>query len=397
MKRFRKILCGAMIFLAILIVINLCLSCKKKEGLKNKVPNANAMCKSQYPFIKNGILYGTVARNDPHKDGCGKCWEVEFSNINPKSNVTKAYLQQTNLGYDVNGWGDFLVPGGGFGAFNGCTFMEGWKVYTDQGGPCSPTSDTENCARYGGFKKQDLCNTAFPGDPAAQKACNDILWGVFPDPDSAGFPGNLKVKRYREVTPPPEFKKMSGVGGAEDPPRPMGDWINGNDALLTHYWDCCKAACSWGDAPNPMMVCPATGAGPMVPHDDSVKNICDVIKPSGGGDDPSGGGSGCDCSWTSGGKNCGTDDGSKCWKVCCGSQPAPVDPEPDPKPGPIPTPIDPPKPSRCANKLYAQCGPTGEGDTEDQKSPGNWKGATCCPDNAKCTRQNDWYSQCMPN
>ena len=93
-----------MIFLIIIIFSNLIFSCKR-EGLTNELPNANAMCKSQYPFIKDNILYGTVARNNPEKSDCGKCWEVEFQNINPKSNVTKAYLQQTNLGYDVNGWG----------------------------------------------------------------------------------------------------------------------------------------------------------------------------------------------------------------------------------------------------------------------------------------------------
>lgn len=397
MKIFRKILLAGMIFLTIIIIRNLFYSCKR-EGLTNELPNANAMCKSQYPFIKDNILYGTVARNNPGKSDCGKCWEVEFQNINPKSNVTKAYLQQTNLGYDVNGWGDFLVPGGGFGAFNGCAFMDGWKVYTDQGGPCSQTSDTETCAQYGGFKKQELCNTAFPGDPGAQKACDDILWGVFPDPDGAGYPGNLKVKRYREVTPPSEFFKMSGIG-SDDKPSPIGDWINvdGDNATLTHYWDCCKSACSWDNAPNPMMVCDAAGAGPMVPHDDSIKSVCDIDVPGGGGDVPGGGGDvpgggdDCDCSWTEGGKNCNNDDGSKCWKVCCGSEPAAVPPSDSKsnfvqKPKSIPNPMNRPKPSLdCDNKLHKQCGGK------------NWKGVTCCPDDSVCTPQNEWYSKCMIN
>ena len=50
--------------------------------------------------------------------------------------------------------------------------MNGWKVYTDQGGPCDPNSDTENCTRYGGFHNVNLCDSAFSGDPKAQKACN---------------------------------------------------------------------------------------------------------------------------------------------------------------------------------------------------------------------------------
>lgn len=41
----------------------------------------------------------------------------------------------------------------------------------------------------------------------------------------------------------------------------------------------------------------------------------------------------CDCSWTHGGSDCGQDDGSVCWKECCGS--------PSPSPTPSPTPSGP--------------------------------------------------------
>lgn len=163
MKFSKDLLYLVLFAFCIFLLIVLLNKCKLKEGL-NEVPNANAMCASQYPFIENGVLYGTVARNNPRKSDCGKCWEVEFENVNPKSKVTKAYLQQTNLGYDVHGWGDFLVPGGGFGLFTGCDYMQGWKVYTHQGGPCDPAKDTEECALYGGFKNKELCKTAFPGD-----------------------------------------------------------------------------------------------------------------------------------------------------------------------------------------------------------------------------------------
>jgi hypothetical protein len=374
MKKFKNFLYWAIIFLVILIVVNLCISCKK-EGLttnQKKPPNGNAMCSTQYPIIKNGVLYATVARNDPKKQGCGKCWEVEFSNLPANSPVKQVYLQQTNLGYDVGGWGDLLVPGGGFGQYNGCQFMKGWAVYTDQGGPCSPTSDTADCARYGGFKKQEFCNTAFPHDPLAQTACNEVLWGgkVFPPPDSAGFPQNLKVKRYREVNVPKEFESMSGQTGTDNPQLP-GAWINGNDALLTHYWDCCKSACSWGDAPNPMPVCDATGVGPMKPHDDNVKSICDLLQPPPDIHD------GCDCSWTNNKQNCGTDDNTSCWKVCCGSSPAPPNPTPPP---PNPT----PPPGGTADR-YGQCGGKG------------WTGTTSCPKGFSCKVQGDYYSQCIPN
>ena len=385
MKKFKSFFYWAIIFLVILIVVNLCISCKK-EGLTTKPktpPNGNAMCASQYPFIKDGILYATVARNDPGKKNCGKCWEVEFSNLPNNSPITtgRAYLQQTNLGYDVNGWGDLAVPGGGFGKFNGCNFMKGWKVYTHQGGPCSPTSDTGDCARYGGFKDKKFCKSAFPDDPAAQKACNDILWGgVFPPPDSAGFPQNLKVKKYREVNLPKEFEQMSGIKATTNQSLP-GPWINGNDALLTHYWDCCKSACSWSDAPNPLPVCGPTGEGPKQAANDSVQNICDLLAPKPDIHD------GCDCSWTNNKQNCGSDDNSHCWKVCCGSSPGPATPPPgptpQPTPQPTPTPGTPP-PSGGSPKPFDQCGGK------------NWTGSTSCPKGYICHKQNDWYSQCIP-
>ncbi|CAF0921130.1 unnamed protein product [Brachionus calyciflorus] len=28
----------------------------------------------------------------------------------------------------------------------------------------------------------------------------------------------------------------------------------------------------------------------------------------------------CNCSWTNGRRNCGTNDDSRCWKVCCGKK-----------------------------------------------------------------------------
>ena len=419
MKKFRSFLYWTIIFLVILIVVNLCISCKK-EGLttnQKKPPNGNAMCSSQYPIIKNGVLYATVARNDPKKQDCGKCWEVEFSNLPANSPVKQVFLQQTNLGSDVGGWGDLLVPGGGFGKYNGCEFMKGWAVYTHQGGPCSPTSDTADCARYGGFKNKKFCNTAFPGDPLAQTACNEVLWGgkVFPPPDSAGFPQNLKVKRYREVNPPKEFERMSGQ--RHQRLGLPGPWINGNDALLTHYWDCCKSACSWSDAPKPMPVCGATGVGPMKPYDDNVKSICDLLQPPPDIHD------GCDCAWTNNKQNCGKDDNSHCWKVCCGSSPGPT-PGPPPGPGPPsgcdctwtnnkqncgkddnshcwkvccgsspgPTPgpphhhpPGPPPPSGGSAALYGQCGGKG------------WTGPTSCVKGSICHVQSPYYSQCLPN
>lgn len=31
-------------------------------------------------------------------------------------------------------------------------------------------------------------------------------------------------------------------------------------------------------------------------------------------------GGGCNCRWTDGGRNCGNNDGSTCYRVCCGGK-----------------------------------------------------------------------------
>jgi len=46
--------------------------------------------------------------------------------------------------------------------------------------------------------------------------------------------------------------------------------------------------------------------------------------------------SGCDCSWTNGGSACGSTDGSVCWRYCCGGDNPPSPPGPSP-PGPSPS------------------------------------------------------------
>jgi hypothetical protein len=88
--------------------------------------------------------------------------------------------------------------------------MKGWQILKPEG-PCDPNKDTEECARYGGFKDANLCKTAFPGDSAAQKACTDVLYGVFPSPEGPTFPGNIQVVSSKPIKCPAEFHKMSGV------------------------------------------------------------------------------------------------------------------------------------------------------------------------------------------
>ena len=121
------------------------------------------------------------------------------------------------------------VPGGGFGAHNGCANYSDWSVYTSQGGPCnpkqstclpSPTGEFEGCAIYGGFQDKKYCTTALGTDARAQTACTDILWGVLP-PQPAdhcpAFPNNMRVKRYRAVKCPKWHTERTGPRAARAP------------------------------------------------------------------------------------------------------------------------------------------------------------------------------------
>ena len=187
-------------------------------------PNGTiATCTNRYPWIKDNILYGYVAGPNNGKAPCGTCYELELSNA--KTGVKKAFVQQTSFG-NVNGIFDFAVPGGGFGDFNGCKSMDGWKVYKSQGGPCDPSTDTPNCTRYGGFHNIGLCDTAFPGDNDAKAACKNILFGLFPDNTGAQYPDNITVSRFRGIECPVELTKNTGIGAPPIPPPKPGDYCN---------------------------------------------------------------------------------------------------------------------------------------------------------------------------
>ena len=68
-----------------------------------------------------------------------------------------------------------------------------------------PAADTPECALYGGFLKEAYCGSALKGDAAAQKACHDVLWGVFGQVGcnhDAGYPANLVIASKTEVACP---------------------------------------------------------------------------------------------------------------------------------------------------------------------------------------------------
>lgn len=180
-------------------------------------------CSDTLPWVEGNTLYGYVANQDTgSKADCGTCFELKIQGAG--NGVTRGVVQLTNkggMGSDQHGKAvfDFLVPGGGFGQYTGCSNVPGWKVYTSQGGPCNPYSDTDQCAVYGGFKSRGLCSSAFPGDPAAAKACQDVLFGVFP---GGNPPGNPVITARRTIPCPSSLSSKSGVDGVRQ--QTTHDW-----------------------------------------------------------------------------------------------------------------------------------------------------------------------------
>lgn len=230
------------------------------------VSTGHATCQNRYPeivtnadgsrtlmgFVATGRVLRQDFASDERNDFCGQCYEVEFEDAR---GIKNAVVQVTNTG-DAQGIFDLAVPGGGFGAHNGCAHYSDWKVYVDQGGPCDPTRATctrsttgeaQGCAIYGGFQNKAYCSSALGTDKRAQTACTDVLWGVFPPQNHAvgqvcpGYPDNLKVKRYRAVQCPKWHVERTGANAAR---APVAKRSKANGATCAYKGQCASDYCS---------------------------------------------------------------------------------------------------------------------------------------------------------
>lgn len=242
-----------------------------------------ATCQNRYPEIVNtyntdgsNTLMGFVATGkqlfpdfspDSKNDYCGQCYEIEFydDTLNNNTKIKNAVVQVTNTG-DANGIFDFEVPGGGFGANNGCLNYSDWSVYTSQGGPCNANNSTctgsgqniSGCAVYGGFQNQKYCDSTFGTDDKAKKSCNDILFGVFKTRDQIsgqsghcpGYPANLKIKKYRPVKCPSWHTSRTGSSKAPLAKRSkkIGDSCTEDSHCESR--NCHLGKCDKGDLPD---------------------------------------------------------------------------------------------------------------------------------------------------
>ena len=184
------------------------------QGGQNICANGgqNTTCTSQIPFaVTKNIAYAFAAV--PASDGgkCGKCFALEFTGEGKYE--TKANHQAlrgktlivmaSNIGGDVQGGQfDVMIPGGGKGAFDGCSQM-GWGSQGEQYGGL--LSDCEKEVGYDGDlltkRKECLsrkCNEVFKNDEQAKEGCMFLATWM----EAAGNPNH----NFKEVECPQALK-----------------------------------------------------------------------------------------------------------------------------------------------------------------------------------------------
>ena len=172
-----------------------------------------ATCISQIPFTIDGCSnIGFAFAAVPTNAACGRCFELTFTGegkyettLNHKKlKGKKLIVMASNIGYDVSHQQfDIMIPGGGYGAFDGCSSLMGWSGNMGEryGGLLSVC---ENEAGYNGSEEEiytrrkeclvNKCNTSFGSDSQAKQGC--LFLANFME--AAGNPNHT----YREVECP---------------------------------------------------------------------------------------------------------------------------------------------------------------------------------------------------
>jgi len=162
-------------------------------------------CMSESPFTVSSQRYGFAAANLP----CCQCYELTFQAPSPVAGETMI-VQVTNSGDDLGEKHfDLLIPGGGFGVFNGVTREGGRPPNGDPLFPDDVWGAQEGLwgQRYGGVSAGEDCADL----PAP--AVTGCQWRFA----SEGLRGaDNPAVTYTRVACPPELYKKSGCLLAED-------------------------------------------------------------------------------------------------------------------------------------------------------------------------------------
>ena len=172
-------------------------------------------CFSQIPFAINDTLaYAFGAVPGANSAGtCGKCFELTFTgegkyetHLNhQKMKGKKLIVMASNIGYDVSGGQfDIMIPGGGVGAFDGCTELLKVDLGMRTGGLLF---SCEIEVGYNGTEEEmyegrkacliEKCKNTFSQYPVLEEGCLFLANWM----EAAGNPSHT----YREVECPKEL------------------------------------------------------------------------------------------------------------------------------------------------------------------------------------------------
>jgi hypothetical protein len=142
------------------------------------------------------LSYGFAAVSTSNLN-CGECFQLDFTSGGAQGK--SMIVQIINDGGDVAGdQFDILIPGGGVGAFNGCSMQWGTSNLGSQYG-----GFLASCGSGGASCVENMCQTVFGNDAALMAGCGWFT-GWF---DTSNNPN----VNYKKVSCPSAITQRSGI------------------------------------------------------------------------------------------------------------------------------------------------------------------------------------------
>lgn len=181
---------------------------KVAGGSQSMCDGGNAgICRNQFPIVVSETMAFAFAATPGGENNCGKCFDLAFTGKGKYAtdNHTKLkgkhlIVMSSNVGYDVaGGQFDVMIPGGGFGIFDGCSQRMGWGSQGSQYGGLLDECEKETGYTATKYKSclTEKCNKSFSMDPEAKEGCLFLANWM----NASGNP----LLEYKEVECPQEL------------------------------------------------------------------------------------------------------------------------------------------------------------------------------------------------
>lgn len=165
-------------------------------------------CKDQIPYVYNDTIAFAFAAVPGSAGGeCGKCFDLQFTGEGKYATDRHKKLKgkhliviASNIGYDVEqGQFDVMIPGGGFGIFDGCSSKMGWGDQGERYGGLLSACENETKYYAPNYQKCLItkCEKAFSMDEQAKEGCLFLANWM----NAAGNP----LHNYKEVECPKQL------------------------------------------------------------------------------------------------------------------------------------------------------------------------------------------------